>query len=483
MNDCLEKPLFADCSWGECFDYLSNIVHHSSNAFLVSGPIDSGKTTLYQQLSRSFPSNVKVFSMSGEYRIGVASFMQQITLGFGVDCNTAPFSNWDLLQHAMASQYGYNWVVIIDNAEKLSWDLLNALINLYNQLSAQGLNFSFILLADSRFVGDIKNSVLKDFFINKAELLEIQPLSWQQTKGFVLDYMKLDYDIKLVKKIYKASNGIIGKLKQLAISGVKKERFGEIMIFKNVLKNVAGSTVIRIAICGSLLLTAYVVFLITQKKDVGQIEVAIEQPTTQVTQIVPDITPVQLPAPEPTLVGQDTQVANIDSADYEQLYQKLHTDLKSSLEQEVVKLQQEISVMQNKITILSATATKLPAKRTNNSNNKAVAKNNLLLNKVETQLLNTDKNRYVLQLMASKNETNVKRLVAKYPRLTNKIKYFSGKFNPAQDTWFIVIHGIYDTPKEAKQDINNLPLDIQQLKPIVRNYKSVHQIINNKKTI
>jgi septal ring-binding cell division protein DamX len=43
------------------------------------------------------------------------------------------------------------------------------------------------------------------------------------------------------------------------------------------------------------------------------------------------------------------------------------------------------------------------------------------------------------------------------------------------------VHGVYASRESALQDIKNLPKDLQKLKPIVRDYASIHQLINNNK--
>ena len=153
-------------------------------------------------------------------------------------------------------------------------------------------------------------------------------------------------------------------------------------------------------------------------------------------------------------------------------------------------LQLEVNKLQEQVTILSSTDKKLlvtkQPKIIVDSNTQKRPKNissGLKSNKLQTnhekQLLKIDKNNYVLQLMASKNEQSVKNLLTKYPSMSGQMKYFSGKFKSKDDIWFIVVHGVYTNPESALKDIRNLPVDLKKLKPIVRDYASVHNLINN----
>jgi len=502
-----EEILFKNWQWGECLDYLNNIVQHSDNIVLLSGCHDSGKTTLKQELISLLPDHFKTFSMYGEPRLGVASFMRQITIGFGLSWDSNGPPDWEELRRAIFSQPDCSWILLIDDAEKLSWDTLNALINLYTTVSAEGSQFSLILFADVSLSDSIKNSVLKDFFETKFQIVDLQSLELEEMTIFLRDHMKLIFDRKTLKKIYNASNGVIGKVKQLAVSELNIRNTGETMVFKNLLENIISPPVVRVVVCGGLLFVAYILFGITQTKDAGSVDIVMEQEaqtSVQNVQVAQNerivnskiqtqrvIDNIAVPAVALQTVAS-TSHENIQQ--YDQLYQKLHTDLKNSLQEQLSQLQIEVNRLQEKITKLPATIAttattqkilieKTPSTIKPNLTTKPtniVKTNTLQINNAEKQLLKVAKNRYVLQLMASKNEQSAKRLISNHPALSNKVKYFCGKFRPQEDAWFVVVHGSYVNKESAISDIKNLPTELQKLKPIVRDYASVHQLINNK---
>jgi type II secretory pathway predicted ATPase ExeA len=498
-----QEILFRDWQWGECLDYLNNIIYYTDNILLVSGVLDSGKTTLKQETIRLLPRDFKVFSMFGEPRLGVVSFMQQVTSGFGFPCNNDLPPDWSVLQKEMFSQSDCNWVLLIDDAEKLSWDTLNALINLYTTAAAEGCKFSLILFADIILKESIHNSALKDFLEDKFQIIELQTLNIEQMKKFLTDHMQLNFDRKTLKKIYNASNGVIGKIKQLAISELNIKNTGENLMFKHLAENITNPPIIRIFVCGGLLLLAYALFSFTQKKDVSSLELALEQEShsplqsKKVTNLDLHINDKILEQPTNKTISEHSNtvkdvnlLASVDNnVKYEQLYQQLHSDLKDNLQQ-LQLLQSEVNKLQEQVTILSSNDQKIlipqQPKIIVDSNTQKRPKNissGLKSNKLQTnhekQLLKIDKNNYVLQLMASKNEQSVKNLITKYPSMSGHMKYFSGKFKSQDDIWFIVVHGVYTNPEAALKDIRNLPVDLKKLKPIVRDYASVHKLINN----
>ena len=454
-----EEILFKDWQWGECLDYLSNIVYHSDNIVLISGEADSGKTTLKQELIRLLPGNFKILSIYGESRSGVTAFMKQITTGFGLPWDSNSLPSWNELQRAILSEIDFNWILLIDDAQKLSWDSLNALVNLYTKIIAEGSKFSLALFADITLAESIKNSVLKDFFETKFQILELQPLNLEQMTNFLRDNMQLIFDRKTLKKIYNASNGVIGKIKQLAMSELNIKNTGEKMIFKNLAEKITNPLIIRGFVCGSLLLLAFVLFSITQKKDI----VAYEQPINH------------------DIAVKDIAVKDIvGNTQYDKLYQQLHSELTNSMQEQFKAMQSEVTKLQETISILSSTMQK-SAEKTMPMASVDLHVNNRTLqtNNNDNKLLKIAKNRYVLQLMASKNEQAAKKIITSHSKISNKIRYFSGKFKPQEDVWFIVVHGVYNSRELALKDIKNLPSDLQKLKPIVRDYASVHKLINN----
>lgn len=456
-----EHKLFKNWHWNECLECLDNIVRYSDSIVLVSSPIDNGKTTLKQEFINllAAAANVKVFAMNGEQQISVATMMRQVTIGFGLPWDNNSSSNWSELQKAIFSQPSCRWVLCIDDAEKLSWDTLNALISLYNLISSEGSQFSLILFADLSLEESLKRSVLKDFVINKFQMLNLKTLTFVEASAF-LNSINLNFDNKTLKKIYNASGGIIGKVKQLAISELNIKHSESKINIKNLLTNIINPPVIRICVCCGLLVVAYSLFTVMQRKDNwSKVTLALEKPIEPIIE-----TPITV---------ADNKVADNKVADNsEEIYQKLYTNLQASLQ---ANLQEYLQAELNKIAL-------------NNLNN---IKDNIkdLANQLEQKTSEikkpsglTQKPGYTLQIMASKKEQSVKKLFANYPDMSKKSKYFLVKFKPEQkEPWFLVIHGNYASREEAISDINNLPIDIQNLKPIVRNYAIINKLINNQK--
>lgn len=468
-----EDILFKDCSWGESLDYLNNIVPYTENIILVSGLPDSGKTTLKQEIINNLCGSCKIFATLGDPRATVASFMQQVHLGFGLvwDNNLPP--DWEELRRAVLNIPHCNWILLIDDAEKLSWDILNSLIDLYITLSSDDSNFHLILFAKDCLVNSIKNSPLKDFFEIKFENINLKSLNLEEMTVFLTDIMQLDFDRKTLKKIYSASNGIIGKVKQLAITENKIKGAEKNMMLRNLLENIISPPFMRLIVCGFLLFIAYIVFNFTQRQyDTVEVVAKVNK------EVNTSISTLELET-------NNLEINPNQQLQYEQIYKKLYTDLKNDLQEQLLNkllnLEEQLNKLQQSTHILE---TNISQKNISNNfknninqhNNNYTLPKNLQLSKSAKSA----KNFYVLQLMASKNEQSILNLINNHPALFAKIKYFSGKFKPKEDLWFIATYGYYNDPGSAIKDLKNLPPELRKLKPLVRDYNSVQKLIKNK---
>lgn len=462
--------LFTQWHWSECLNYLDNIIRYSDNLVLISGAHNSGKTTLKQELIKLLGSNCKIFSTFGEQQLNMTTFIRNITEGFGLLWQEDNLPTWDKLQTAILSNASSRWILIIDDADKIPWDHLNALIRLYTVINSQNSQLSILLFAHSNLEYSLKQSVLKDLFEKKFQKINLQPLTFAQMIKY-LHNIKINLDSKHLKQIYEASAGYIGEIKKLAISKANLENvkynIKDNIMQKDLLIKIINSATLKVICCSFLVVSVYVLFGVIQKNN-------LPTPKLELEQIVEPPIVEQATIAQTIIAQPELQVYTNSSS--EELYQKLYNDLQNNLQQymqsELNKLEQQVADL--KMQLINNTANTA----TTNDNNILDANK---LNNTENNLLSTAKNRYTLQIMAAKDEYSVKKLFNNYPQLLSKAKYFRAKFRPEQaSTWFVVVHGSYANRELAINDIKNLPVDIQTLKPIVRNYNYIHQIINNK---
>ncbi|WP_455217779.1 SPOR domain-containing protein, partial [Kaarinaea lacus] len=83
-------------------------------------------------------------------------------------------------------------------------------------------------------------------------------------------------------------------------------------------------------------------------------------------------------------------------------------------------------------------------------------------------------NHYTLQLMASEHIEAVYRFVRKH-NLKDSIALY--KIHNQDKTWHVLIYGIYSSESLAESGIGRLPTDLQQVKPVIRQFSDIHKEI------
>jgi septal ring-binding cell division protein DamX/type II secretory pathway predicted ATPase ExeA len=484
--------LFKNWHWGKCLDYLyNNICYQSSNLVLIRGALDSGKTTLKQELIRILPENCKVFSMFGEIKVklGVVELIKKITAGFGESWDNDNFSGWQSLQRAVFSQQNVNWIILIDDAEKLCWEHLDSLLNLYNTIEISGGQLSLVFFSDFTFDEGMNKALLADFMNSKGQIIDLQPLNLEQTSEFLNDKMQLQFNHKILKKIYNASDGLIGKIKHLAVSELNINSSKGNTMFKNLFNNIINPPVVRAIICSGFLLLSYIAFTFqknTKKEDLAQDGITntyISKASTKDQQNELE-KKAQLSKDKEIIYAKDKQHLEKQLEEIDNLSKQLQT-----ISSELNKIKDQVAELSFSINSLHGSTLNISKSSNNLKSNKLHAIDPMKklayidsLRNYEQQLLKVNKKFYVLQIMSSKNEQSIKNLIDRYsPLCPNSIKYASGNLQPNKELWYVAWYGIYQDKQSALKDLSNLPRGLQTLNPIVKDYSAVHKLINSKK--
>ena len=83
-------------------------------------------------------------------------------------------------------------------------------------------------------------------------------------------------------------------------------------------------------------------------------------------------------------------------------------------------------------------------------------------------------NYYTLQLASSTNQALIEKYYSEN-ELTGKAGYYRSR--RAGEDWYALVYGAYPTVQDAKDAIDNLPVDLKKWSPWVRNIKSIHKIM------
>lgn len=263
-----QNILFKDWQWQESLDRLNTLLYINEKIILVVGEHQSGKTTLKQEIIDHLSNDFKKSTIVADRKMTITLFMQQVYLSFGLVWKSHLPQDWEELRKTVCNKIDYNWIVIIDDAEKLSWELLNSLISLYITLNSEHNNFHLIFFAQNIFLENIKNSLLNDFFEVKFEIINFPTLNLTEMTAFLSNNMQLNFNNKTLKKIHLASNGIIGKVIQLAISEENMHKVKNNQFIHKLLESIINPLTIRIIVCACLLVIAYIIFNLSKKSEI-----------------------------------------------------------------------------------------------------------------------------------------------------------------------------------------------------------------------
>jgi septal ring-binding cell division protein DamX len=108
----------------------------------------------------------------------------------------------------------------------------------------------------------------------------------------------------------------------------------------------------------------------------------------------------------------------------------------------------------------------------------AIAPNNSSLSfaQDEKYLLTIPGNYYVVQIMGSRNQDDLMRLLRQY-HLNEQARGF--QTYRLDHSWYVLVYGVYKNSQDATTALAQLPSGIQQLKPWVRSVASIHDAIHS----
>ena len=142
---------FSGGHWGQCLESLSHLCEYSDDILLVSGPSGIGKSTMKNVLATQESDKFMVCKISATCDITPESLTQCIDL----ECDKQ--TNKELL-------------LLIDDAQNLSLDVVTLLLRLKKKTAVSGL-LHIVLFATSELEEKISFSVLKDDFFVEYEVV------------------------------------------------------------------------------------------------------------------------------------------------------------------------------------------------------------------------------------------------------------------------------------------------------------------------
>jgi|GEM_PF-6393150 len=221
--------------WGQSLELLRHLCEYSENILMVSGPSGIGKTAMLKALSHCAPSDFKLAQIDAYASMDITILMQQIASGFSI--------SWDCAEKLQVptTNGAETWVLLIDEAHKLSISVLAALFQLRE--GSEG-HLHIVLFTQPCLEQELTNSSLKEQFDTYVHIIELERLTLIDVESLLLQQWRaagnqgaLPFDKQLLKNIHSLSQGLPSEVLKLAKAQVN----GDEIMSKGIVAKVIGS--------------------------------------------------------------------------------------------------------------------------------------------------------------------------------------------------------------------------------------------------
>lgn len=242
-------------------DVINNVISRLKYACVnkqfavLVGDSGTGKTTMLRYVSTMLPATDYTTIYISEYDLTPRMFYNQILVQLGYN-HTMQFTNARLAVQQEVSKLQRKLVVIIDEGQTLSYDMLSEIRFMLNYKMDSENPFALIISANNEFWNNLKHERFRST-VNRVDLeCRLTPYTLDQTREYIerqvafAGYNGQLFTEEATSKVFKASKGIasmINRICTLAIrlgSQLKREAVDDTII-DDVLKTEITATMER----------------------------------------------------------------------------------------------------------------------------------------------------------------------------------------------------------------------------------------------
>ena len=215
------SELFLIEQWEEHLELLQHLSQYGNSILVLSGEALSGKTTLLHQFRIAIRESMSMTHLDASENFDSVALFKHLTDAFQLasveESETALKEKTDSLLEAMRSN-GQNYLLIIDDAEKLPSKTLEVLLFLVNAQASGQVVFHVAMFGETAIQNTL-HGVGKEFDKEKlVNIIELKPLSLEDTQAYIAHCItKAGGDLETMltttelEEIYARSKGYIGR--------------------------------------------------------------------------------------------------------------------------------------------------------------------------------------------------------------------------------------------------------------------------------
>ncbi len=484
-------------------ELVLHLLEYSNHLVIVKGEHESGKTTLYEELSRQEEANLIIRKLTANTHTSSNDIFKAIIEGDSNDelqettYNQTVLTQW--LERCQNKQQIP--VLLIDNVDLFSDELINNLFEiLVNSNSVAVLHLC--LFCDPSFLNQLEEPGINHDDSRSLHIIEMPGLSEKQTEQYIhYKYPEADathlnlFDDKTIKQIHRISHGMPGRINALcqqylddpAKKAVASEVKSSFSIKAFLLKNKS------ILITGvSLLILSIGISKLLHKTDNEKVETQtiklhlpnISNEEINQTEIV-NMKAVSVPEP-----SNETEPVTIDDLSTP-VIPALIDDLKNDSEVTVYNVEGQVVAKESDLTMVN------PAKVS-----EQIAPDSETIVQVEKSvetiiqpepeslktvkpaapvvhdinwLIKQDANKYVLQLIGAYEKETISLYLKSFKNDDDKIIPFNAS-NKGKE-WHVLVYGLYNNRDDAVAAIERLPTKAKLMAPWPRTVGSIKDLL------
>jgi general secretion pathway protein A len=184
---------------------------------VMTGEVGTGKTTVLRTVLSTFAKDRVSSAFVFNPRLDVLDFLEFVLTDFGIPPKTRTKSGMLLqLNHWLIERFRERalCVIVVDEAQNLSWELLEEIRLLTNLESSSEKLLQIVLSGQPEFAEKLRDPSVRQLRQRVSVWCRTQPLSWDQTQAYITERLRIAgathpaLSPEAIQLVHRYSNGI-----------------------------------------------------------------------------------------------------------------------------------------------------------------------------------------------------------------------------------------------------------------------------------
>ena len=227
MTNLEEDMYYPEPTRTQRLDILLHLAQYGNELLLVTGPEGSGKTTMLTQFLKKAGSDWKICQINAHNMLNIEQLLSRISRGFNFPEEKvkieAALSNLKRRLEAMLATH-QTVLIIVDNAQQLTSEVLNVLLEFSNIRNiSKGISLRVLLFSEPQIKIQLASPELQSKQTLPIRKIDLPAFDEQQTGKLIRHRVttsglasKSVFNDAIISKIYKYSEGWPGAITEIA---------------------------------------------------------------------------------------------------------------------------------------------------------------------------------------------------------------------------------------------------------------------------